>query len=64
MKATVFLEPGKMAIKEMPKPELNRENEAIIRVVRASVCGSDLWWYRGISKKKQDLLRDMKRLVS
>lgn len=52
MKATVFLEPGKMAIKEMPKPELNQENEAIIRVVRASVCGSDLWWYRGISKKE------------
>ncbi|WP_265455251.1 zinc-dependent alcohol dehydrogenase family protein [Enterococcus sp. HY326] len=53
MRATVFMEPGKMEIKNFEKPEINGEDQAIIRVVRASVCGSDLWWYRGISDKEK-----------
>ena len=53
MKATVFLEPGKMVVQEVEKPTIKGENDAIIRVVRASVCGSDLWWYRGISEKEK-----------
>ena len=52
MKAAVFIEPGKMVIEDRDKPEIEHENDAIIRVVRASVCGSDLWWYRGISPKE------------
>lgn len=47
MKAAVFVEPGKVAVREVPAPEIDGENQAIIRVVRASVCGSDLWWFRG-----------------
>ncbi|MEL1206255.1 alcohol dehydrogenase catalytic domain-containing protein, partial [Staphylococcus epidermidis] len=23
-----------------------------MRIIRACVCGSDLWWYRGISKRE------------
>lgn len=53
MKATIFVEPGKMDIQEIAKPELTGKDQAIIRVVRASVCGSDLWWYRGISEKEK-----------
>lgn len=53
MKATIFVEPGKMEIQNVAKPELNGKNQAIIRIVRASVCGSDLWWYRGISEKEK-----------
>lgn len=56
MKATVFVAPGKMAIQEIEKPRLQQADEAIIRVVRASVCGSDLWWYRGISAKEPGTL--------
>lgn len=51
MKATVFIAPGKMAIAERPKPTIQHKNDAIIRVLRASVCGSDLWWYRGTTPK-------------
>ncbi|MCH3904304.1 MAG: alcohol dehydrogenase catalytic domain-containing protein [Lactobacillus sp.] len=51
MKAAVFVKPGQMIVKEMAKPEIDGENQAIIRVIRASVCGSDLWWYRGIAKR-------------
>lgn len=53
MKATIFVEPGKMEIQDIEKPEINGPDQAIIRVVRASVCGSDLWWYRGISDKEK-----------
>lgn len=51
MKAAVFVEPGKMEVREFPKPVIEKPTDAIIRVVRACVCGSDLWWYRGISKR-------------
>ncbi|WP_270607373.1 zinc-binding dehydrogenase [Enterococcus thailandicus] len=53
MRATVFVEPGKMEIKEVEKPIIEHSDEAVIRVLRASVCGSDLWWYRGISEKEK-----------
>lgn len=51
MKAAIFVEPGKMTVKEMPKPEVEFPTDAVIRIVRACVCGSDLWWYRGLSKR-------------
>ncbi|MGY1576896.1 alcohol dehydrogenase catalytic domain-containing protein [Pediococcus pentosaceus] len=54
MKAAVFIEPGKVEVKEVPKPKIDGDNQAIIRIVRASVCGSDLWWYRGISERQTD----------
>lgn len=52
MKATTFIEPGKVEIKEVPKPSISGDNQAVIRVVRACVCGSDLWWYRGLSDRE------------
>ncbi|WP_076460227.1 zinc-dependent alcohol dehydrogenase family protein [Limosilactobacillus caccae] len=52
MKATVFMEPGKMEIHEVEKPAIQKPTDAILKVVRACVCGSDLWWYRGISNRK------------
>jgi alcohol dehydrogenase len=48
MKAAIFVEPGKMEIREVPKPTIQEPGDAIIRIVRTCVCGSDLWWYRGI----------------
>lgn len=56
MKAAVFMEPGKVEIHDVPKPIIDGDNQAIIRVVRASVCGSDLWWYRGIAKRQANSL--------
>lgn len=54
MKAAIFIEPGKMTTKEVDKPTIQTSDDAIIRVVRASVCGSDLWWYRGISQRDKN----------
>ncbi|MCH4168931.1 MAG: zinc-dependent alcohol dehydrogenase family protein [Streptococcaceae bacterium] len=51
MKAAIFIEPKLIEVKQVAKPEIERSTDALIHIIRASVCGSDLWWYRGISKK-------------
>ncbi|KRM58595.1 alcohol dehydrogenase [Secundilactobacillus malefermentans DSM 5705 = KCTC 3548] len=44
------MEPGKVEIHEVAKPEIQLSGDAIIKIVRACVCGSDLWFFRGINK--------------
>lgn len=46
MKVATFIEAGKMVITDTPKPVIEQETDAVIKIVRACVCGSDLWWYR------------------
>ena len=41
MKAAVFHEPGRIEVEDIPEPEL-LEDEVLIRVRAASVCGTDL----------------------
>ena len=52
MKTAIFKQPGHMKVEERDIPDITHDTEAIIRVVRASVCGSDLWWYLGIGTKE------------
>ena len=49
MKAAIFVEPGRMTVDEVPKARLEADTDAVVRVVRACVCGSDLWYFRGAS---------------
>lgn len=49
MKAAIFQGPGRITVEERPKPTITSPDQAIVRVVQACVCGSDLWFYRGIS---------------
>jgi alcohol dehydrogenase len=49
MKAAIFKGKGAIAVEERPKPTINNPTDAIVRVVLACVCGSDLWYYRGES---------------
>ena len=46
MKAAIFVEPGKMAVEEVPKAALQQDDDIVIRMVRTCVCGSDLWFFR------------------
>lgn len=46
MKAIFIREPGKVSLEEVPIPGRN-EDEALIRVVKCGVCGSDVTAYRG-----------------
>jgi alcohol dehydrogenase len=49
MKAAIFKGKGTIAVEERPKPTVIEPTDAVVRVVLACVCGSDLWFYRGIS---------------
>lgn len=48
MRATIIHAPGDIRFEEVPDPVLSTGGDAIVRVVAACVCGSDLWRYRGI----------------
>lgn len=52
MKSTLFVKPGKVEIKDIEKPTIQADDDVIIHVVRACVCGSDLWAYRGLEDKE------------
>ena len=49
MKTAIFKGKGSIAVEERPKPTISEPTDAIVRVVMACVCGSDLWFYRGVS---------------
>ncbi|MHA7167110.1 zinc-dependent alcohol dehydrogenase family protein [Arthrobacter bambusae] len=47
MRATIMYAPGDVRVEERDKPALRKPTDAIIKLVAACVCGSDLWPYRG-----------------
>ncbi|VDG20414.1 Zn-dependent alcohol dehydrogenase [Lactobacillus sp.] [Lactiplantibacillus mudanjiangensis] len=52
MKTAFFVEPGKVEAQDLPKATVKKPTDAVLKIVRACVCGSDLWWYRGLSKRE------------
>ena len=50
MRGTVIYGPRDVRFEERPDPEIEAPTDAVIRVVAACVCGSDLWPYRGINE--------------
>ena len=42
MKAYTYIEKGKFALVEKPRPELVEPTDAIVRVTMGSICSSDL----------------------
>jgi threonine dehydrogenase-like Zn-dependent dehydrogenase len=48
MRATLLHGPGDVRLETVPDPVLHQPTDAIVRVVAACVCGSDLWPYRGV----------------
>jgi threonine dehydrogenase-like Zn-dependent dehydrogenase len=50
MRAALFIEPHRVEPGERPDPVIVERTDAIVRVVLACVCGSDLWYYRGDSQ--------------
>jgi threonine dehydrogenase-like Zn-dependent dehydrogenase len=49
MRAAIFNGPRQITVGDRPDPVLTNSTDAIVRVVLACVCGSDLWPYRGES---------------
>jgi alcohol dehydrogenase len=52
MKAAIFNGKQNVTVGERPNPTIQAPTDAIVRVVRGCVCGSDLWYYRGINQHK------------
>lgn len=50
MKATVYHGPRDVRLEDVPDPHVQKPSDAIVRVTRAAICGSDLWFYRGVTK--------------
>lgn len=50
MRATVMYGPGNVRVENVPDAKIAQPTDAILRVTRASICGSDLWPYRGYAQ--------------
>ncbi|MFG2141084.1 zinc-dependent alcohol dehydrogenase family protein [Streptomyces sp. NPDC048650] len=51
MRATVIHGPNDIRIEEVPDPRIEQSTDAVVRVVNACICGSDLWAYRGVASR-------------
>ena len=49
MHAAVYNGPRSIEVADRPDPVIKESTDAVVRVVLACVCGSDLWYYRGES---------------
>jgi alcohol dehydrogenase len=47
MKALVYLGPGKKAVEDRPKPGITAPTDAIVKVIKTTICGTDLHILKG-----------------
>lgn len=47
MRAAIMHAPGDVRVEDRAKPAIQESTDAVIKLVAACVCGSDLWPYRG-----------------
>jgi len=47
MRATTIHAPRDIRLSDVPDPQVEKDTDAIVKVVASCVCGSDLWPYRG-----------------
>ena len=48
MRAMVYRGPYRVRVEEKDHPSIEHPNDAIVRVTRAAICGSDLHLYHGM----------------
>ena len=46
MRATLMYGAGDVRIEDVPDPQILRPTDAVVRVTRSCICGSDLWPYK------------------
>lgn len=51
MKSAMFMKKGLVEVQDVDKPTVKNPDDVVIKVLRACVCGSDLWAYRGLDDK-------------
>ncbi|MCI0708524.1 MAG: zinc-dependent alcohol dehydrogenase family protein [Chloroflexi bacterium] len=47
MRATIMYDAGDVRVENVPDTRIVKPTDAVIRITYASICGSDLWPYRG-----------------
>jgi alcohol dehydrogenase len=47
MQALVYLSPGKKALQAHPKPEISAPTDAIVKISKTTICGTDLHILKG-----------------
>lgn len=52
MRATLMYGAGDVRVENVPDPRIEQPTDAVIRVVRASICGSDLWPYASLERSE------------
>jgi threonine dehydrogenase-like Zn-dependent dehydrogenase len=52
MRATVIHGTRDVRLEDVPDPQVQLPGDAVVKVVAACVCGSDLWPYRGVREVK------------
>jgi threonine dehydrogenase-like Zn-dependent dehydrogenase len=52
MRATLMYEAGDVRIEDVPDPSIQEPTDAILRVTRACICGSDLWPYSALEPRE------------
>ena len=52
LRATVIHGPNDIRVEEVPDAVVRQSTDAVVRVVTACICGSDLWAYRGVAARQ------------
>jgi threonine dehydrogenase-like Zn-dependent dehydrogenase len=52
MRATVMYSAGDVRIENVPDARLIKPTDALVRVTRACICGSDLWPYKAMEQSE------------
>jgi threonine dehydrogenase-like Zn-dependent dehydrogenase len=47
MRAVVYRDVEKVAVEDVPEPDVEEPGDAVVRVTAAAICGSDLHFFRG-----------------
>jgi threonine dehydrogenase-like Zn-dependent dehydrogenase len=53
MRATVMYGAGDVRVEHVPDPTIQQPTDAVVRVLRAGICGSDLWPYSSMPASEQ-----------
>ncbi len=52
MRATVMYQAGDVRVENVADPALREPTDAIVRITRSCICGSDLWPYRSMAPSR------------
>ena len=52
MRATLMYAAGDVRVEEVPDPAIVEPSDAVVRITRACICGSDLWPYKAMERSE------------